>query len=85
MANPNSAKYGQYYWRIDLTSGEVVHAHADEVEIQGSGALVLRKTSGEAPLILLAFASGEWKNVRAASALDGHAICVDHWDQPEGK
>ncbi|WP_405860164.1 hypothetical protein OG407_20980 [Streptomyces sp. NBC_01515] len=82
MANPDSAKYGQFYWRIDLTSGEVVHAHADEVEILTSGALVLRKADEEAPLVLLAFAVGEWKNVQAASVMDGHAVCVDHWDKP---
>ncbi|MEU5343204.1 hypothetical protein AB0H18_20595 [Streptomyces sp. NPDC020766] len=81
MANPDSAKYGQFYWRIDLTSGEVVHAHADEVEILTSGALVLRKAEEKAPLVLLAFAAGEWKNVQAASVMDGHPVCVDHWDQ----
>ncbi|MFF1295108.1 MULTISPECIES: hypothetical protein [unclassified Streptomyces] len=82
MANPNSAKYGQFYWRIDLTSGEVVHAHADEVEILTSGALVLKKVAEESSSVLLAFAAGEWKNVQAASVMDGHAVCVDHWDQP---
>ncbi|MEU2830184.1 hypothetical protein ABZ667_16165 [Streptomyces lavendulae] len=83
MGNPGAAKYGRLYWRIDLTSGEVVYANAEEVEIMQSGVLVLRGgVDKDSPNILLAFAAGEWKNVRAASVMDGHPVCVDHWDKP---
>ncbi len=74
-------QYGDRYWCIGLTEGGEVHAHADEVRVEPSGALLLvRGSKDEKPeQVNLAFASGQWCFLYAASTLDGHAVAAVHW------
>jgi hypothetical protein len=74
-------QYGDGYWCVGLADGTEVHAHADEVRVESSGALVLvRAPKGEkAEQVNLAFATGQWRFVFAASTHDGHAVAASHW------
>jgi hypothetical protein len=74
-------QYGDLYWCVGLEDGTEVHAHADEVRVEESGALLLvRGPRDEKPAqVNLAFASGQWRFVFAASLLDGHAVAAVHW------
>jgi hypothetical protein len=90
MANADASTYGRYYWCIGLI-GETateVYVHADEVSIDQVGTLICegrgRRGPGEQPpddqsQLMLAFPSGHWSFVYAASVMDGHAVAVEHW------
>lgn len=75
-------QYGDRYWCVGLADGAEVHAHAhaDEVRVEPSGALLLvRGRKDEKPeQVNLAFANGQWRFLYAASTLDGRAVAAVH-------
>jgi hypothetical protein len=92
MPNPESERYGQYYWLIGVgktisVDGEV-YAHADEIEVTPAGALVLFRTTkvdpdgqyvptgGKQPMLILP--AWAWNLLAAASCLDGRPVATEH-------
>jgi hypothetical protein len=96
--NRSSARYGAYYFIVELTSGKDVSFHADQIRIEEGCLLAVQDKAtarmkdgdvdheGRAPQadrVTLAYAPGTWTRVYAASQLDGHAVVVDQeWDAP---
>ncbi len=74
-------KYGQYYWHV-RTPQEEIHLMADAVEVKPDGSLAfLGRFQGEGDLRPnMILAPGQWLAVHAASAIDGGAIAVEHWE-----
>lgn len=74
-------QHGNRYWCVGLDDGTEVHAHADELRVDPSGALLLvRGRRGDSPeQVNLGFANGQWRYVYAASVVDGHSIAAVHW------
>ncbi|MGA8117694.1 MAG: hypothetical protein WCA46_29005 [Actinocatenispora sp.] len=91
--NPNSARYGRYFWHATLADGRLLTLHADRAEVNAAGALQFwqdsqRNPAGgwepkERPLVTLALAPGQWVHAYAASATDGHPACIDSLDEPK--
>ena len=74
-------QYGGGYWCVGLEDGAEVYAYADEVRVEPSGALLLmRGPREEQPVqVNLAFATGQWRFIYAASVLDRHPVAAVHW------
>ena len=74
-------QYGRGYWCVGLADGSEVYAYADEVRVEPSGALLLmRSPREELPAhVNLAFATGQWHFIYAASVLDRHPVAAVHW------
>jgi hypothetical protein len=73
--------YGRFYFGVRLNDS-IVYAHADNANITESGGLVLigkRDTDGKGRTVL-AFNAGEWRQIWAASVIDGDPVAVEHWD-----
>ncbi len=89
-----TSRFGRYYWTIQ-TADAVIRLCADRLEVTASGALLAARAKREgddgSEQITMAFAPGQWEHFYAASALDGTAVAVDHWDRrttprsPSGK
>lgn len=78
MRDPS--KYGRLYWcvKTDLSPDGEIYVHADEMTVV-DGALVLTSDKDGKPQGRLYIGAGHWKAAFAASAIDGHAIAVQHW------
>ena len=67
--------YGNYYFQI-TTKKEVIHCHAEKVEINNNGDLLLFSPNN---LLITSFASGEWCHIFGADVLVGDPVNVEHW------
>lgn len=82
-----TSPYGKLYYCIKVTSdlardGEI-YVRADEVSSTLDGALQIQAKGQDddaAPLLTLLLPAGKWLAVYAASAIDGSAVAVDHWE-----
>jgi hypothetical protein len=80
----SASDYGDKRWGIVLSDGTTRYFMADRVEFTSSGGVTLwghsRSRTVDATLetfALAAFAAGQWRNVFAASVLDGSAMAED--------
>jgi hypothetical protein len=74
-------RYGRYYWCVGLVDGTEIHIHADDLRFY-DGALILERVKESESSVNMAFASGRWAFVYAASVIDGGAVAVEHWAMP---
>ncbi|MFD8520931.1 hypothetical protein ACFV2D_13070 [Streptomyces capillispiralis] len=75
------SNHGRYYWCIQLDDekGTEVYANADKANFLPDGTLQLVQVKGAEEETNLAFASGHWRFVYAASVMDGSAVAVHRW------
>lgn len=75
--------HGRFYWWVKLTNGQEVGVYAERAEVAGDGALVFYGggQSVSAKFVNLAFASGEWQFLYAASPEDGRPVAIEHWQK----
>lgn len=78
MMTEVNSNYGRLYFCIktDLSDDGEIYATADEITITENGDLIMKRSDGQT---MLAFSSGNWKCIFAASAIDGSAVSVEHW------
>ena len=80
----DASEYGDFYWRIHLADGKDVWLFAESFDVRSDGSLVFTgKTSPSKNEegVIHAFASGVWRDVGAASLVDGHLVAVQ---EPNG-
>lgn len=80
-----ATSYGERYWCIHNAAGESIHLWADSIRVDSTGALICTRIHDKEGLLNFAFAAGSWILVYAASALDGGALAVEHWQGKEEK
>ena len=75
--------YGKYYWcakvSTDLSKDGEIYVYADDVRVDGAGALTFTRTKDSNSEPTLTIAPGKWLAYFAASVLDGAAVAVEHW------
>jgi hypothetical protein len=79
--------YGQYYWcvKTKVSKSREIYVNADHVEFTQSGGVIFWRDqdADDRPRVKgvnLSLAAGQWTAVFAASAIDGHAVAVQHWE-----
>jgi hypothetical protein len=84
-----TAKYGGMYYFV-RTATDKIYLMADRVEFTSSGGVIFwgrfhgeDRQETDATTTNFALAAGEWKQVYAASVIDGHPVAVEHWDRPK--
>lgn len=69
-----------YYWCIgvdnELSKDNLINLIAEQAEVSNGDLIFSRKNR-----IVFCVAKGNWKYFYAASLLNGHPICVEHWKQ----
>lgn len=80
MSDANN--YGKYYWCVKVTKDVAaaceVYAWADYPETRSDGSLFLISQRNGNLIPVVAFAAEKWTSLHAASAIDGHAVAVEH-------
>lgn len=80
----SAQNYGRYYWCVKTTllgKGKM-YLFADEARILQDGTLVFVqiKENGQ-EIFTLSFAACNWDLFYAASVIDNHPVCVEHWEK----
>lgn len=69
--------------RVEISSGDLFAFSDYEIpaktEYGTTGPDYEGKATREPPICTLALARGSWTAFFAASCMDGHAVCADHW------
>jgi hypothetical protein len=73
--NPDSVRYGEHYWGVNVSSTRTEYVMADRVDVLPDGSLALIRGSTRMNVV---YAPGHWQRVFAASMLDEHPIAIDH-------
>lgn len=73
-------RYGSHYYCVKTSDSEV-YAHADAIITTENGDLFLIRNRDGLNHLNIAFASGKWMSIYAASCITGDAIAVEHWDE----
>ena len=77
---------GDYYWCVlvdkSISEDGEIYLYAQEYKILDNGSICFLDKK-EFPKLHIA--NGKWSLIYAASCIDGHAICVEHWKGKQGE